>query len=47
LIKNGTVVNSDRKFRGEVYIDGGKIVNVTENDTITVGSDVKVIDAAG
>ncbi|KAJ1432086.1 Metal-dependent hydrolase, composite domain superfamily [Sesbania bispinosa] len=45
LIKDGTVVNAHHQQIADVYIEDGIIVVV--NPTITVGDDVKVIDATG
>lgn len=44
LIKNGTIVNSDHSFIGDVYIENGKIKQVSENLDIEAE---KTIDAKG
>ncbi|XP_050897622.1 dihydropyrimidinase [Lathyrus oleraceus] len=45
LIKGGTVVNAHHQQIADVYIEDGVIVVV--NPTITVGDEVRVIDATG
>lgn len=45
LIKGGTVVNEDHKFRADVYCEDGIIKAVGEN--LVVPSDARVIDATG
>ncbi|KAI5435849.1 hypothetical protein KIW84_022325 [Lathyrus oleraceus] len=45
LIKGGTVVNAHHQQIADVYIEDGVIVAV--NPTITVGDEVRVIDATG
>ncbi|CAL5190446.1 unnamed protein product [Lathyrus oleraceus] len=45
LIKGGTVVNAHHQQIADVYIEDGLIVAV--NPTITVGDEVRVIDATG
>lgn len=46
LIKNGLIVNSDAKFKGDVLISGDKILAVGENlETKFETKDAKIIDA--
>ncbi|CAI8586692.1 unnamed protein product [Vicia faba] len=45
LIKGGTVVNAHHQQIADVYVEDGVIVAV--NPTITVGDEVRVIDATG
>ena len=48
IIRNGTVVNSDREFSADVFISNGKIVNIVENNCNPFDySDFEVIDATG
>ncbi|CAI8013232.1 Dihydropyrimidinase [Geodia barretti] len=46
LIKGGTVVNADRKFRADVYCEDG-IIRKVGCDLEGVSSDAKVVDATG
>ncbi|XP_076821782.1 dihydropyrimidinase-like [Clavelina lepadiformis] len=45
LVKGGKVVNADRSFEGDVFIENGVIVQVGKNLSIPGGT--KVIDASG
>lgn len=46
MIKNGLIVNSDAKFKGDVFINGDKIVAVGENLEAKFNTkDAKIIDA--
>ena len=50
LIQNGTVVNSDREFKADVYISDGKIVDVVEENNVSLiknSKDFEVIDGTG
>lgn len=47
LIKNASIINEGRMFKGSVLIDGDKISEVFEGMTPEPTSDVQVIDAEG
>ncbi len=42
LIKNGTIVNSEKIFKGDILISEGKIIKISENVT---DADAEIIDA--
>ncbi|WP_374764444.1 dihydropyrimidinase [Yunchengibacter salinarum] len=45
IIKGGTVVNADQRFKADVLVEGGKITAVGEK--LDAPSDARVVDAAG
>ncbi|KAF2070947.1 hypothetical protein CYY_007738 [Polysphondylium violaceum] len=47
LIKNGVVVNEDRQFKADVYIQDGVIQKVGEIDQSSLPNDCPVLDVAG
>jgi dihydroorotase len=46
LLKNATIVNEGRTFKGEILIADGKIAQITENQSIDKVAD-KIIDCSG
>ena len=46
-IKNGTIVNEGRSFKGDLVIEDDRIVDITACKMITRGQYDKIIDAAG
>ncbi len=47
LIRNATIINEGRSFRGSLLIEGEQIAGIAEGDDLPAGSGARVIDAGG
>ncbi len=47
LIRNATIINEGRSFRGSLLIEGELIAGIAEGDDLPAGSGARVIDAGG
>ncbi len=46
LLKNATIVNEGRTFKGEIFINNGKIVTISENESLQISA-TQTIDCSG